>query len=140
VQDILDRDKFWNEELMKANTDRLFSCAYRGLDWTRSGEWNAKISGLIGGHAYSVLKCAEYNGKRFVILRNPWGESEWTGPWSDGSKEWTPEWLPALEALGHTFGDDGQFIMECKYFVRNICQGWLTMFCRQRFLGLLGLC
>jgi hypothetical protein len=35
-----------------------------------------------------------------------------TGRWSDGSKEWTPEWLDALQALGHTFGDDGAFIME----------------------------
>jgi hypothetical protein len=35
-----------------------------------------------------------------------------TGRWSDGSKEWTPEWLGALEVLEHTFGDDGAFIME----------------------------
>lgn len=37
-----------------------------------------------------------------------------TGRWADGSKEWTSEWLEALEHLGHTFGDDGAFIMECK--------------------------
>jgi hypothetical protein len=30
------------------------------------------------------------------------------GPWSDGSKEWTPYWL---KKLGHTFGDDGVFWM-----------------------------
>lgn len=45
---------------------------------------------------------------------NPWGErdsyglGEWTGPWSDGSKEWTPYWL---SKLSHTFGDDGVFWM-----------------------------
>ena len=40
----------------------------------------------------------------------------WSGPLErrDGSKEWTSEWLPALEALGHRFGNDGQFIMECE--------------------------
>ncbi|MDA4131973.1 MAG: calpain family cysteine protease [Thaumarchaeota archaeon] len=46
--------------------------------------------------------------------RNPWGErswsgvGEWNGPWSDGSKEWTPYWL---KKLNHTFGDDGVFWM-----------------------------
>jgi hypothetical protein len=51
-----------------------------------------------------------------VVLRNPWGDSEWTGKWSDGSKEWTEEWLPALKELQHKFGDDGEFVMECECF------------------------
>lgn len=51
-----------------------------------------------------------------VVLRNPWGDSEWTGKWSDGSKEWTEEWLPALKVLQHKFGDDGEFVMECECF------------------------
>lgn len=33
---------------------------------------------------------------------------EWTGPWADGSSEWTPYWL---EKLDHKFGDDGLFWM-----------------------------
>ncbi len=49
-----------------------------------------------------------------VVLRNPWGDSEWTGRWGDGSKEWTEEWLPALKVLQHSFGDDGEFVLECK--------------------------
>ncbi|KAG6910051.1 hypothetical protein DXG01_013497 [Tephrocybe rancida] len=77
------------------------------------------LNGLIGGHAYSVLRAVEYNNKRFVVLRNPWGDSEWKGPWSDGSKEWTKEWLPALEELEHSFGDDGQFVMEYSDFLEN---------------------
>ncbi|KAK1220217.1 hypothetical protein PQX77_017038 [Marasmius sp. AFHP31] len=117
TNDILDVDKFWTDELCKANVDRLFGCAYETLSPTRSGDWNAKISGLIGGHSYSVLRAVEHKGKKFVIIRNPWGQSEWTGPWSDGSKEWTPEWLEALPALGHVFGDDGQFVMEYKDFL-----------------------
>jgi len=80
---------------------------------------NVTVNGLFGGHAYSVLRAVEYNGKRFVVIRNPWGRSEWTGPWSDGSKEWTPEWLPALQKLGHAFGDDGEFVMECKC-IKNV--------------------
>lgn len=45
------------------------------------------------------------------MLRNPWGHSEWTGAWSDGSKEWTAEWLTLLD---HRFGDDGAWWMSCK--------------------------
>jgi len=82
------------------------------LDTTRSGILGAKVEGLIGNHAYSVLRAVECNGKRFVVVRNPWGKSEWTGRWSDGSKEWTQEWLEHLSTLGHQFGDDGQFVME----------------------------
>ncbi|ESK87854.1 hypothetical protein Moror_15302 [Moniliophthora roreri MCA 2997] len=117
TKDILDIDKFWKEELLKANVDRLFGCSYKSLNGARSGQDEVKINGLIGSHAYSVLRAVECKGKRFVVLRNPWGQGEWTGPWSDGSKEWTPEWLEILPKLGHFFGDDGQFVMEYKDFL-----------------------
>ncbi|GLB44576.1 putative peptidase C2 family protein [Lyophyllum shimeji] len=111
-KDILDIDRFWNEELLKANQDRLFGCSFDSLDTNRSGVRDVKVDGLIGNHAYSVLRAVECKGKRFVVLRNPWGRSEWTGRWSDGSKEWTSEWLEILPLLNHKFGDDGQFVME----------------------------
>jgi Calpain family cysteine protease len=37
-------------------------------------------------------------------LRNPWGQAEWSGRWSDGSEQWTAE---SIQALDHKFGDDG---------------------------------
>lgn len=46
------------------------------------------------------------------MFRNPWGErdwkgiGEWSGAWSDGSREWTPYWM---KKLNHRFGDDGMF-------------------------------
>ncbi|KAG5643124.1 hypothetical protein DXG03_001550 [Asterophora parasitica] len=110
-KDILDVDRFWNEELLKANQDRLFGCSFDRLT-SRSGIPDVKIDGLIGNHAYSVLRAVECKGKRFVVLRNPWGTSEWTGRWSDGSREWTAAWLEILPLLQHEFGDDGQFVME----------------------------
>ena len=100
--------------MSRANKDRLFGCSFTSLDGTRSGLSNVKVQGLVGGHAYSVLRAVECKEKKFVVIRNPWGNSAWTGRWSDGSKEWTQEWLEILPKLGHTFGDDGQFVMECK--------------------------
>ncbi|KAF9461870.1 hypothetical protein BDZ94DRAFT_1310221 [Collybia nuda] len=118
-KDIFDTDRFWNEELLKANQDRLFGCSFESLDASRSGVHDAKVDGLIGSHAYSVLRAVECKGKRFVVLRNPWGNTEWTGKWSDGSKEWTSGWLEILPLLGHEFGNDGQFIMEYNDFLET---------------------
>ncbi|KAF7319811.1 Calpain catalytic domain-containing protein [Mycena kentingensis (nom. inval.)] len=136
-KDILDKEAFWSEELLKSNHDRLFACSFQGLNPTRSGNFNATVSGLWGNHSYAVLRTLEYGGKRFLVLRNPCGQAEWNGPWSDGSKvcisiqwlitslglgaelskDWTPEWMGALPALGHVFGDPGKFIMEYKDFL-----------------------
>ncbi|KAJ6521660.1 hypothetical protein DFH09DRAFT_214623 [Mycena vulgaris] len=116
-KDILDPDKFWTDELLHANRDRLFACSFQGLSPTRNGNFNATISGLWGNHSYSVLRTLEYMGKRFLVIRNPCGQAEWNGPWSDGSKDWTSEWMDALPMLGHVFGDPGKFIMEYKDFL-----------------------
>ena len=43
------------------------------------------LSGLIPGHAYTLLSAHEANGVRLLRLRNPWGDHEWTGDWSDKS-------------------------------------------------------
>jgi len=113
-KDILDPELFWKEELLQANKDRVFGCSFNSLAGVRSGASSGRITiqGLMGDHAYSVLRAVEVKGRRFVVVRNPWGKSEWNGRWSDGSKEWTTEWLAAMPELGHVFGDDGQFIME----------------------------
>lgn len=67
-------------------------------------------NGLVVNHTYSVIKAIEFNGKRFLKVRNPWGMYEWTGRWSDGSKEWEGQWLEALSALDYKFGDDGGIV------------------------------
>ncbi|KAJ1304226.1 hypothetical protein OPQ81_008623 [Rhizoctonia solani] len=115
VKDILDTDRFWEEQLLNANKDRLFGCVI--------GDTRGEVNGLVTWHAYAVLEALEVNAKRFVRIRNPWGKTEWNGRWSDGSKEWTPEWLARLPELHHKFGDDGEFLMEYKDFLKT----WVTI-------------
>lgn len=118
--DILDPSRFWDEVFLRANDNtHLFGVSFGVLDKTRSGDASATVQGLMGGHAYSILRVKECRGKRFIVLRNPWGDSEWTGRWSDGSKEWTGEWLQVLKELDHEMGDDGEFVMEYSDFLET---------------------
>jgi len=55
-----------------------------------------------------VMDVREVKGNRLICLRNPWGDTEWKGRWSDGSDEWSPE---MLQALGYKFQDNGTFFM-----------------------------
>lgn len=80
--DILDKEYFWKEELLKVNQDFLFGCS-TGV-WGRG--WGER-KGIVELHAYSVLKACEIDGVRLVLLKNPWGKHEWKGPWSDGSSK-----------------------------------------------------
>ncbi|KAI2602543.1 cysteine proteinase [Hypoxylon sp. NC1633] len=99
--DILDKEYFWKEELMKVNDQFLFGCS-TGM-W--GGGWGDR-KGIVELHAYSIMKAVDIDGQRLVLLKNPWGKGEWKGAWSDGSKEWTADWLLKLN---HRFGDDGNF-------------------------------
>ena len=84
--------------------------------------------GLIGQHSYGLLDIRDietYDGPEHLVkLRNPWGDFEWKGDWSDTSSYWTPE---LKTELGLTSVNDGTFWMSfadfCHYFSRvQICR------------------
>ena len=77
--DILDRERFWRD-ILQVNKDFLFGCS-TGV-WPYGASWGQR-KGIVERHAYSVMRAVEMDGKRLVMLRNPWGKGEWTGPWSE---------------------------------------------------------
>ncbi|XP_005518615.1 PREDICTED: calpain-9 isoform X2 [Pseudopodoces humilis] len=61
------------------------------IDTSSAAESEARTPfGLVKGHAYSVTGMEEvsYRGQQvqLIRIRNPWGQVEWNGPWSDKMK------------------------------------------------------
>uniref|UniRef100_A0A5F9CZX8 Calpain-3 n=1 Tax=Oryctolagus cuniculus TaxID=9986 RepID=A0A5F9CZX8_RABIT len=77
--------------------------------------------GLVKGHAYSVTGLEEtlFKGEKvkLVRLRNPWGQVEWNGSWSDGWKDWSFVDKDEKARLQHQVTEDGEFWMSYDDFV-----------------------
>uniref|UniRef100_A0AAQ4RE57 Calpain 9 n=1 Tax=Gasterosteus aculeatus aculeatus TaxID=481459 RepID=A0AAQ4RE57_GASAC len=108
--------------IMKKALDRgsMMGCS---IDITSSAESEAKTTtGLVKGHAYSITSLEEVNfrGKtvQLIRVRNPWGQVEWNGPWSDGSREWNYVDSGDKNRLLQ-LSDDGEFWMEFSDFKKN---------------------
>uniref|UniRef100_A0A8C4UGF0 Calpain-3 n=1 Tax=Falco tinnunculus TaxID=100819 RepID=A0A8C4UGF0_FALTI len=102
---------------------------YHGTDerpaWTIVPmQYETRMScGLVKGHAYSVTAVEETTFKgekiRLVRLRNPWGQVEWNGPWSDKSEEWNFINEEEKIRLQHKIVEDGEFWISFEDFMRH---------------------
>ncbi|KAM0264054.1 hypothetical protein ACHAPA_008426 [Fusarium lateritium] len=119
---VLRKERLWREMLGSDGEDGEFVF---GL--SAGGPGDEHNNGIVLRHAYSILRVAEVededaNKIRLVKIRNPWGQrsedgqGEWHGPWSDGSKQWTPYMIRKLQ---HEFGDDGIFWMSYNDMLDN---------------------
>ena len=114
------KKKLW-DELKKANDNKNVICA--GTRHLGLGIWELITgnSGLISDHAYTILgifDLKEYNLK-LIKLRNPWGEKEFNGDWSDKSSLWDKkEYKGVKNKVGFTeVKDDGIFYMSFNDFL-----------------------
>uniref|UniRef100_A0A673HYF0 Calpain-2 catalytic subunit-like n=1 Tax=Sinocyclocheilus rhinocerous TaxID=307959 RepID=A0A673HYF0_9TELE len=75
---------------------------------------------LVKGHAYSLTGVTEvnYRGRKekLVRMRNPWGQVEWTGAWSDSSSEWNSI---AASERPNANAEDGEFWMSFSEFLSH---------------------
>jgi len=102
------------EEMQEADDLGYIMAASSGEE---AGADQAGLNGLVGSHAYAVISVAEVTTdcgqERILKIRNPWGQTEWNGDWSDHSAKWTP----ALRAeLKVEQVDDGTFWMPLEKF------------------------
>uniref|UniRef100_A0AAR2JCP5 Calpain 9 n=1 Tax=Pygocentrus nattereri TaxID=42514 RepID=A0AAR2JCP5_PYGNA len=109
--------------ILKKALDRgsMMGCS---IDITSSAESEAQTTtGLVKGHAYSITGLEEVNyrgGKvKLIRVRNPWGQVEWNGPWSDNSREWSIVDKAVKTRLLENATDDGEFWMEFEDFKAN---------------------
>jgi hypothetical protein len=100
-------------------------------------------TGIVQGHAYSIVEAVEVDGLKMIRLRNPWGEGEWQGDWSDNSNKWTTR---MKNILNYSNEDDGMFWMDFNdfydeydtvYVCRNLSQkkGWTAISVADRWEG-----
>ncbi|XP_062244260.1 calpain-9 [Platichthys flesus] len=109
--------------IMKKALDRgsMMGCS---IDISSSAESEAKTTtGLVKGHAYSITGVEEvsYRGQKvqLIRIRNPWGQVEWNGPWSDNSREWNYVDKAEKDRILQNSEEDGEFWMEFEDFKRN---------------------
>lgn len=104
------------EKLLEADEEGyLISTETSGVDTITEGDGPGAGSGLVSGHAYSVIQVKEGLGVKLLNIRNPWGQFEWNGAWGDESEEWTEE---MIEEFNPKFdANDGSFWMCLEDFI-----------------------
>ncbi|XP_030804924.1 calpain-3 isoform X5 [Camarhynchus parvulus] len=110
-------------KIMKHAIDRG-SLMASSIDTIMPMQYETRMScGLVKGHAYSVTAVEEvlFKGEkiRLVRLRNPWGQVEWNGAWSDKSEEWDSVNEEEKIRLQHKVVEDGEFWISFQDFMRH---------------------
>ncbi|CAI2385872.1 unnamed protein product [Moneuplotes crassus] len=133
-------DKLWKVLQESDKKGHIMCAGTPGVDIWTEGESPNQETGIVPGHAYSVIAAKEYNGLKLLQIRNPWGQFEWGGKWSDHDHHnWTQEMIDAFEPDFNS--KDGTFWMSYedffKYFTSiTICkiQNWHELRLKGKFI------
>ncbi|XP_076017479.1 calpain-5 [Genypterus blacodes] len=126
-----DQRRAFFQTLAKAHQRKaLITCSIRPAE----GETVESVldCGLVRGHAYGMTAVRKVRLREnlmrkdgtcrlfMVRMRNPWGTTDWTGAWSQGSQEWQQMARKEREKMGLVVRDVGEFWMDfedfCQYF------------------------
>ncbi|XP_030285779.1 calpain-5 [Sparus aurata] len=126
-----DQRRAFFQTLAKAHERKaLITCSIRPAE----GETVESVMdcGLVRGHAYGITavrkvrpgeKLLQTGGvaRLFMVrMRNPWGTTDWTGAWSQGSQQWQQMSRAERDKMGLIVRDVGEFWMDfedfCHYF------------------------
>ena len=111
------KNNLWNK-LKEANDNKYVTCA--GTKKFGLFEGFGLFLGLISLHAYTIIKIYDKKVKgqqyKLIKLRNPWGEKEFNGDWSDKSSKWTDDLKRVFEF--DEVKDDGIFYMSYDDFLK----------------------
>ncbi|KAM5145400.1 calpain-2 catalytic subunit-like [Mantella aurantiaca] len=81
----------------------------------------SNLMGILSHHMYSVTATKKVQTLQGLIsllrLRNPWGHTEWNGPWRDGGPEW--QTVIDLEQSQNVVLEDGEFWIAVEDFKEN---------------------
>ncbi|XP_026137436.1 calpain-1 catalytic subunit-like [Carassius auratus] len=79
--------------------------------------------GIVYYHAYTMTGFETISTTKgpvhLVRIRNPWGNTEWSGPWSDKGREWNDVSAEEQRRVERVQKEDGEFWMTPEDFCRN---------------------
>eukprot|EP00727_Mastigamoeba_balamuthi_P000564 m51a1_g10504 putative calpain-9 isoform 1 (753) ;mRNA; f:148142-151278 len=118
-------------------------CSYqaRGYLMGCANNRQEQVLGIVPNHAYGILglydiPTVSMGTVLLVRVRNPWGDVEWKGAWSDNSPQWGLV-HPSIKAqIGYSNAEDGTFFMsfedfgrhfEKVYLCKDVPQGWSSV-------------
>uniref|UniRef100_A0A5F8GHS0 Calpain-3 n=1 Tax=Monodelphis domestica TaxID=13616 RepID=A0A5F8GHS0_MONDO len=135
------RNEFWSALLEKA-----YAKLHGSYEALKGGNTTEAMEDFTGGvteffeirdaprDMYKIMKKAIERGSlmgcsidttfkgekvKLVRLRNPWGQVEWNGSWSDGWKDWVLIDKEEKSRLQHQVTEDGEFWMSYEDFMYN---------------------
>lgn len=118
----------WNNLKIVIQREHVVCCTSKASSKEGALDSDRTQNNIVTSHAYSILNADEYKGLKLLTLRNPYGETEWTGKYSDNSECWTPELKEYFSFDDFARGENGIFFIEFEDF-KSVFTDVIICFC-----------